>query len=43
MNEKENSSDGMEEIGGGVFNCRYDRYFTLIDADDYLFEFLGHL
>ena len=42
MNEKENSSDGMEEIGGGVFNCRYDRYFTLIDADDYLFEFLGY-
>ena len=42
MNEKANSSDGKSKIGGGVFNCRYDEYFTLIDADDHLFEFLGY-
>ena len=42
MNEKANSSDGKSKIGGGVFNCRYDKYFTLIDADDHLFEFLGY-
>lgn len=42
MTEKENSSTGKEKIGGGVFNCRYDEHFTLIDADDYLFAFLGY-
>ena len=42
MTEKENSSTGKGKIGGGVFNCRYDEHFTLIDADDYLFAFLGY-
>lgn len=37
-NEKEYS----KTTGGGIFNCRYDRFFTLISADDNLFRFLGY-
>lgn len=31
-----------ETADGGIFNCRYDKFFTLITADDNLFKFLGY-
>lgn len=33
---------GKEAADGGIFNCRYDKFFTLISADDSLFKFLGY-
>lgn len=34
--------DNTDIIGaadGGIFNCRYDKFFTLINADNNLFKF----
>lgn len=36
------NTDGVEAADGGIFNCRYDKFFTLISADDSLFKFLGY-
>lgn len=38
----ENRKKYNEPAGGGIFNCRYDKFFTLIYADDNLFRFLGY-
>ncbi|WP_125142357.1 sensor domain-containing diguanylate cyclase [Clostridium transplantifaecale] len=38
----ENEINNINAVDGGIFNCRYDEYFTLINADDNLFQFLGY-
>lgn len=41
MEEKTRRKSELKK-SGGVFNCKYDEGFTLISADDSLFEFLGY-
>lgn len=38
----EHEINAVETVDGGIFNCRYDKYFTLVNADDNLFQFLGY-
>lgn len=33
----------MEYLSGGVFDCLYDEYFTLINSQKGLYEFLGYI
>ncbi|MCB6608093.1 diguanylate cyclase [[Clostridium] symbiosum] len=37
-----NNTDMAGAADGGIFNCRYDKFFTLISADESLFRFLGY-
>lgn len=37
-----NTKAKAEYLSGGVFNCLYDEYFTLIYAQNKLYDFLGY-
>ena len=38
----EHEINTVKTVDGGIFDCRYDKYFTLVNADDNLFRFLGY-
>lgn len=38
-----NTPSGIHDLqSGGIFDCLYDEYFTLIDTDGSLYQFLGY-
>lgn len=37
-----NSKTSEKETFGGVFDCLYDRYFTVLSADSFFYQLLGY-